>query len=112
MITAPQECPLKYMKTTKKGGILEHQGQIHDYCYTAPLPYGSCTPSISSTDCKIYFKILMACGNKKLYSMGLDGACIGTLMKLSPEQIKELVEELDTIRERNNKKKEKYDEVP
>ena len=21
MITAPQECPLKYMKTTKKGGI-------------------------------------------------------------------------------------------
>ncbi len=32
--------------------------------------------------------------------MGLDGACIGTLMKLSPEQIKELVEELDTIRER------------
>jgi|TARA_B100001971_G_C18146687_1_gene513463 hypothetical protein len=51
----------------------------------------------------------MACGNKKLYSMGLDGACIGTLMKLSPEQIKELVEELDTIRERNNKKKEKYE---
>ncbi len=40
MITAPQECPLKYMKTTKKGGILEHQGQIHDYCYSAPLPYG------------------------------------------------------------------------
>ncbi len=42
-------------------------------------------------------------GNKVLYSMGFDGACIGTLMKLSPEQVKKLVEELDKIR--NKKKK-------
>jgi hypothetical protein len=39
-ITAPKECPLKYMKTIKKGGVLEHPGQIHNYCRTAPLPYG------------------------------------------------------------------------
>ena len=37
-------------------------------------------------------------GNKKLYSMGLDGACIGTLMKLSAEQVEELVKELNEIR--------------
>jgi hypothetical protein len=40
MVTAPEDCPLKYMKTTEKGGILEHHGQIYDYCRTAPLPYG------------------------------------------------------------------------
>ena len=39
-------------------------------------------------------------GNKVLYSMGLDGSCIGTLMKLSPEQVKELVKELDELREK------------
>ena len=39
-ITAPEECPLKYMKTIEKGGVLEHHGQIYDYCHTAPLPYG------------------------------------------------------------------------
>ena len=47
-------------------------------------------------------------GNKKLYSMGLDGSCIGTLMKLSPEQVKELVEELDELRRKREMiKKEK-----
>lgn len=40
VITVPEDCPLKYMKTTDKGGILEHPEQIHDYCRTAPLPYG------------------------------------------------------------------------
>ena len=40
MVTAPEDCPLKYMKTTEKGGILEHHGQIYDYCRTAPLPHG------------------------------------------------------------------------
>ena len=44
--------------------------------------------------------IIESIGNKKLYSMGFDGACIGTLMKLSPEQVKELVEELDKLRKR------------
>lgn len=39
-VTAPEDCPLKYMKTTDKGGILEYHGQIYDYCRTAPLPYG------------------------------------------------------------------------
>ena len=44
-------------------------------------------------------------GNKKLYSMGFDGACIGTLMKLSPEQVKELVEELDKLRKKREENK-------
>ncbi len=39
-ITAPEECPLKYMKTKDKGGVLEHYGQIQKYCRTAHLPYG------------------------------------------------------------------------
>ena len=40
VITVPEDCPLKYMKTTDKGGILEYHGQIYDYCRTSPLPYG------------------------------------------------------------------------
>jgi len=41
-VTAPEECPLKYMKTVEKGGVLEHYGQIHEYCHTAPLnEYGA-----------------------------------------------------------------------
>jgi len=40
VVTAPEDCPLKYLKTVEKGGVLEHSGQIHDYCRTAPLPYG------------------------------------------------------------------------
>ena len=40
VVTAPEDCPIKYMKTTDKGGVLEHYGQIHDYCRTAHLPYG------------------------------------------------------------------------
>ena len=44
-------------------------------------------------------------GNKKLYSMGFDGACIGTLMKLSSEQVKELVEELDKLRKKREENK-------
>ncbi len=35
--------------------------------------------------------------------MGFDGACIGTLMKLSPKQVEELVEELNKIRSRSKK---------
>ena len=44
-------------------------------------------------------------GNKVLYSMGFDGACIGTLMKLSPEQVEKMVKELDKLRDNNNNKK-------
>ena len=44
-------------------------------------------------------------GNKKLYSMGFDGACIGTLMKLSPEQVEKLVEELNKLRKRREENK-------
>jgi hypothetical protein len=40
VITAPEDCPSKYMKTTEKGGVLEHYGQIHEYCQSAPLPHG------------------------------------------------------------------------
>ena len=29
-------------------------------------------------------------GNKKLYAMGFDGACIGTLRKLTAEQVDEM----------------------
>jgi hypothetical protein len=40
MVTAPEECPMKYRKTIEEGGVLEHQGQLNDYCVTASLPYG------------------------------------------------------------------------
>tara|TARA_B100001996_G_C18276741_1_gene445287 strand:- start:84 stop:305 length:222 start_codon:yes stop_codon:yes gene_type:complete len=39
-VTAPEDCPLKYMKTTDRGGVLEHHGQIHNFCRTAYLPQG------------------------------------------------------------------------
>jgi hypothetical protein len=39
MVTAPEECPRKYMKTVEQGGVLEYPTQIYDYCSTAPLPY-------------------------------------------------------------------------
>ena len=42
-------------------------------------------------------------GNNKLYSMGLDGACIGTLRKLSSEQVKEVVKILDELLKKENK---------
>ena len=41
-------------------------------------------------------------GDNRLYKMGFDGGCIGTLRKLTPEQVKYLVEILDELR---NKKK-------
>ena len=45
-------------------------------------------------------------GNNRLYSMGFDGACIGTLIKLTPEQVKEVVEILNELRlKENNGKK-------
>jgi hypothetical protein len=40
VVTAPEECPRKYMKTVEQGGVLEYPTQIYDYCSTAPLPYG------------------------------------------------------------------------
>jgi len=41
-ITAPEECPLKYMKTIEKGGVLNHNGEISNWCRTAPLSeYGA-----------------------------------------------------------------------
>ncbi|SUZ59533.1 uncharacterized protein METZ01_LOCUS12387 [marine metagenome] len=39
-ITAPDDCPPKYMKTIEKGGELVNSGDISTYCYTSPLPYG------------------------------------------------------------------------
>ncbi len=39
MVTAPEECPRKYMKTVEQGGVLENPAQIHKYCYSEPLPY-------------------------------------------------------------------------
>ncbi len=39
-------------------------------------------------------------GNDKLYKMGFSGCCIGTLRKLTKKQVKELVEELDKIRDK------------
>jgi hypothetical protein len=39
MVTAPQECPTKYMKTVEKGGELQNPGDISTYCFTVPLPY-------------------------------------------------------------------------
>ena len=41
---------------------------------------------------------MKAWGNNKLYKMGLDGACIATLRKLTPAQVKELVEILNELR--------------
>ena len=49
--------------------------------------------------------IVESIGDNRLYSMGFDGACIGTLMKLSPEQVKELVEELDKLRKKREENK-------
>ena len=42
-------------------------------------------------------------GNNKLYNMGFDGACIGTLRKLTPEQVKEMVEILNELRLKEEK---------
>ena len=42
-------------------------------------------------------------GNNKLYNMGLDEACIGTLRKLSPEQVNQLVEILNELRLKEEK---------
>ena len=46
---------------------------------------------------------MKAWGNNRLYSMGFDGACIGTLRKLTPEQVKEVVEILNELRLKENK---------
>ena len=43
-------------------------------------------------------------GNNKLYNMGLDGACIGTLRKLTPEQVNQLVEILKMEKQYSRKK--------
>ena len=42
-------------------------------------------------------------GNNKLYNMGFDGACIGTLRKLTPEQVNQLVEILNELRLKEEK---------
>ena len=39
MVTAPQECPTKYMKTVEKGGELQNPGDISTYGFTVPMPY-------------------------------------------------------------------------
>jgi len=39
-----------------------------------------------------------AIGDNRLYKMGFDGAGIGTLRKLTPEQVKYLVEILEEFR--------------
>ena len=39
-------------------------------------------------------------GINELYNMGFDGTCIGTMRKLTPEQVKRLVEILDELRKR------------
>ena len=43
-------------------------------------------------------RITSSIGNDRLYKMGFTGCCIGTLRKLTQKQVKELVEELDKIR--------------
>ena len=50
-------------------------------------------------------------GNDKLYKMGFTGCCIGTLRKLTQEQVKELVEELDKIRNNNETEKDRKTQV-
>ena len=50
-------------------------------------------------------------GNDKLYKMGFTGCCIGTLRKLTQEQVKELVEELDKIRNKNEKEEDRKTQV-
>ena len=42
-------------------------------------------------------------GNNKLYNMGFDEACIGTLRKLTPEQVNQLVEILNELRLKEEK---------
>ena len=42
-------------------------------------------------------------GNKKLYAMGFDGACIGTLRKLTAEQVDEMVKILNELRNREKR---------
>ena len=42
-------------------------------------------------------------GNNKLYNMGLDGACIDILRKLTPEQVNQLVEILNELRMKEEK---------
>ena len=51
--------------------------------------------------------MMEAIGNDKLYKMGFTGCCIGTLRKLTQKQVKELVEELDKIRNNNEEKDRK-----
>ena len=50
-------------------------------------------------------------GNDKLYKMGFTGCCIGTLRKLTQKQVKELVEELDKIRNNNETEKDRKTQV-
>ena len=47
-------------------------------------------------------------GNKKLYGMGFDGACIGTLRKLNAEQVNEVVEILNELRNKEKQKNERH----
>tara|TARA_Y100000310_G_scaffold212511_1_gene213383 strand:- start:35 stop:202 length:168 start_codon:yes stop_codon:yes gene_type:complete len=42
-------------------------------------------------------------GDNRLYKMGFDGGCIGTLRKLTPEQVKYLVEILEELRNKKVK---------
>ena len=47
--------------------------------------------------------IVESIGDNRLYKMGFDGGCIGTLRKLTPEQVKYLVEILNELRNKKNK---------
>ena len=55
--------------------------------------------------------MMEAIGNDKLYKMGFTGCCIGTLRKLTQEQVKELVEELDKIRNKNEKEEDRKTQI-
>ncbi len=50
-------------------------------------------------------------GNERLYKMGFAGCCIGTLRKLTSSQVQELVEELDKIRNKNEKEEDRKTQV-
>ena len=41
-------------------------------------------------------------GHSELYKMGFDGAGIGLLRKLTPEQVKRLIEILEEFQQKNN----------
>ena len=47
-------------------------------------------------------------GNNKLYAMGFDGACIGTLRKLNAKQVNEVVEILNELRNKEKQKNERH----